>query len=36
MVYSKVASLTKDEFLECKIGSFIEFGALILEMYVVL
>ena len=36
MVYLKVASLTKCEFLECKIGSLIEFGALILEMYVVL
>ena len=36
MVYSKVASLTKYEFSECKIGSLIEFGALILEMYVVL
>lgn len=34
MVYSKVASLTKYEFLECKIGGLIEFGALILEMYV--
>ena len=27
MVYSKMASLTKYEFLECKIASLLEFGA---------